>query len=113
MFALTRQERLVVLFLVVIIFTGTALHYLFKQNPRLDHFLDVLENERLYRRLDLNKASYEELLNLPSIGPVTAKRILAYREENGPFSDVAEIKDIEGIKSSSYEKLSKFLKVSR
>ena len=113
MFALTRQERLVVIFFIVILFTGTVFHYFSKKNPQINRFLSVLDNERLYHRLDLNQASYEELVSLPLIGPAMANRIMAYREENGPFTDLEQIKNVQGIGPSNYRKISGLLKIPR
>lgn len=48
-------------------------------------------------RLLLNQASKEKLIELPGIGPVLADRIIAYREQHGPFQDVNELLKIKGI----------------
>jgi competence protein ComEA len=48
-------------------------------------------------RLDLNGASWAELLQLPGLGPALAERILAYREANGPFQSVEELDNVKGI----------------
>ena len=47
--------------------------------------------------LDLNTATQVELETLPSIGPARARAIIAYRDENGPFTAVDEITAISGI----------------
>lgn len=47
--------------------------------------------------LDINLASVEDLTTLPGIGPALAQRIVDYREQNGRFSSVEELRNISGI----------------
>ena len=47
--------------------------------------------------LDLNTATAEELAELPGIGPALAERIIAYRQEQGPFETVEELMEVKGI----------------
>jgi competence protein ComEA len=54
-------------------------------------FLDTPE------KVDLNTATVNELVTLPGIGEVLAARIIAYREEHGPFQTLDQLKGVSGI----------------
>ena len=47
--------------------------------------------------LALNRASANDLEGLPGVGPVLAERIVAYREQNGPFTEVEDLLQVGGI----------------
>lgn len=53
--------------------------------------------------IDINTASAEELTQLPRVGKVTAERIVAWREENGPFKTTRELINVDGIGERTYE----------
>lgn len=55
--------------------------------------------------ININTATESELDSLPGIGPSRAKDIIKYRETNGGFKSIEEIKNIKGIGQSSFEKL--------
>jgi competence protein ComEA len=53
----------------------------------------------------LNTATLEQLDSLPGVGPVTAQKILDYREAHGAFSAVDELDAIAGIGPARLESL--------
>ncbi len=55
--------------------------------------------------VDINSADTDLLQTLPGIGPALAERIVAYREEHGPFRYAYEITNVSGVGSGTYEKL--------
>ncbi len=59
----------------------------------------------LATRLDLNRATGEELQTLPGIGPSIAQRILDYRREKGPFRRAEDLEQVPGIGPRLRERL--------
>ena len=62
-------------------------------------------------RIDLNLATAAELMTLSGIGQTKADSIIRYREKNGGFSSVEEIKQVEGIKEGVYNRIKDDIKV--
>lgn len=60
----------------------------------------------------MNKASKEELMLLPTIGPRTAERIIEKRLETGGFSSVDELTAVRSIGKVRLEKVRKYAIVS-
>lgn len=60
-------------------------------------------------RVDLNAATYNDLVKLPGIGPVMAKRILEFRATNGRFKRLPDLRKVKGIGAKTYEKLTPWL----
>lgn len=61
--------------------------------------------------MDLNRATQDDLEALPGVGPVTAERILGWREENGRFSAVEELLEVSGIGERTLERLAPMVAV--
>lgn len=55
--------------------------------------------------ININTATQTELELLPGIGPSTATKIIDYREENGKFENIEEIKNVPGIGEAKYENI--------
>lgn len=60
-------------------------------------------------KVNINIATIEELDKLPGVGEATANKITSYREENGEFKSIEEIKNVNGIGDKKYEELKELI----
>ena len=59
--------------------------------------------------VNINKATQTELETLPGIGPSIAQKIISYREENGQFSNIGDIKNISGIGENKFKNIKELI----
>jgi competence protein ComEA len=90
---LKKTDR-IVLVCVIVAILGAALgtRAALAPEPQIAQFVT-----KLTEPLDLNSATLDELIDLPGIGPVLARRILEYRDAHGGFTRVEELLEIRGI----------------
>lgn len=67
------------------------------------------EPEEIY--VDLNTATKSELCKIPGIGTVKAQAIIDYREANGDFYSIEEIKNVSGIGDKTFESIREYIYV--
>ena len=60
-------------------------------------------------QVNIQKAGKDELTRLPGIGPVTAERIVSYRNENGLFSKPEDLLNVSGIGPVTLENIRKHI----
>lgn len=56
-------------------------------------------------KVNLNTATQTELETLPGVGPTTAQRILQWRTKNGRFQSVDQLREVDGIGASRFDRL--------
>lgn len=61
--------------------------------------------EKEVKKININTATQTELETLPGIGPSTSLKIVNYREENGDFQSIEQIKEVSGIGDAKYENI--------
>lgn len=55
--------------------------------------------------VNLNTATQAQLESLPGVGPATAEKILAWRDQHGKFTKVEELQEIDGIGQKTFDRL--------
>ena len=61
------------------------------------------ENKR--KKININTANKEELQSISGIGPALAEKIVSYRNTNGKFKKVEDLKNVNGIGESKYRNI--------
>lgn len=62
-------------------------------------------------KININTATLEELKKLPRIGDALAKRIIEYRNKNGPFKRIEDLKNVSGIGDKMFENIKDMISI--
>lgn len=65
----------------------------------------ITDSAKTSGKVSINTATKEELMTLTGIGDSKAEDIIKYREENGPFKTIEDIKNVSGIGDSLFAKI--------
>ena len=137
---LTKQEKLVFIFLCTTLVSGYLIQYMKQRNVDDPfHIISKTEKEEFKHAaihayasqgiqdnethniaagdateknikdgeelVNINTAVKQELMALPKIGPVTAERIIRFRDDFGPFQSIDNLAKIKGIGPKTLERL--------
>ena len=61
--------------------------------------------------ININTAKKDELIFLPNVGPVTAERIIRFREDFGVFKSIDDLIRVKGIGPKTLDKLRKYVTI--
>ena len=62
--------------------------------------------------ININTSDENELMTLSGIGPSKAKAIIIYREENGLFQSIEQLKEVSGIGDQTFEAIKDFISIN-
>ena len=67
--------------------------------------ISTVSQESLSEKVNINTADKEGLTSLKGIGESKAEAIISYREAHGPFSDITELMNVDGIGQKTFENI--------
>jgi len=83
-------------------------NYIRREHQKQNYTLLV---EEIKVQMSINEAAMSELMNLPGIGPSIAQRIVEYREMNGEFKKLEDVKKVKGIGDKLFQKILPYIKL--
>ncbi|MCK4224093.1 MAG: helix-hairpin-helix domain-containing protein [candidate division Zixibacteria bacterium] len=121
----TPQETKALIFLLLALLVGSGITLYKRTQPQfapelivekreVDSLLQIqspLNQEQGKKKINLNQATSAELQLLPGVGPTLSRRIVEYREANGKFHQIEELKQIPGIGLKKFEQLKEYITV--
>src|SRR5215213_1967363 len=107
---LRRMDQAAVAALVALSLVGMGLYWVVQGGPR-GELIQIDRAEPLTARylVDVNKAEWPELAELPDIGETMARRIVNARETGGEFRDHDDLRRVRGIGPRTLEKMKPYL----
>ena len=92
------RDQRVLIVLALLVFVGIGIHWVRWRSRGVE----LVEIERLPERqydfkIDINHATWVEWMQLPGVGEIVARQIVADRVKNGPFTSVEELGRVRGI----------------
>lgn len=106
MLSLSPSEKRALIILAFFIFLGTLIRY---YNLEVKEVVYSSSRQTEILKININQASAACLEKLPGIGPVLAGRIVEYRRLSGPFSQISDLKKVNGIGSHKAEAMREYI----
>ena len=72
---------------------------------------NINDKSGINKKVNINKASQSDLENIPGVGPSLAQKIISFRDENGKFKNVEDLKNVSGIGDKKFESIKDYVDV--
>jgi len=112
---MNQREKAVLIFFILAILISLVINFWQGWGSREEMKIMLIENkaglsdttkkEKSISKININECTAEDLMVLPGIGEVLARRIVEYRRERGGFQSKEEIMKVKGIGKKKYEEI--------
>ncbi len=104
------RDQRVLIVLALLVFVAIGIHWA-RWRSRGESLVEI---ERLPARMydfkvDINRSTWVEWMQLEGIGEVMARRIVADRVQNGPFASVDQLRRVPGIGTVTFDRIQPWL----
>ncbi len=107
MFYLTPQERRFVVGIMIVFIIGDVVQVLFRGDSKPMHKARSVRQIKI----NINTARVEQFQMLPGIGAVLASRIVDYRQKNGPFQALEDLRKVKGLHAKRFAHIKEFIEL--
>jgi competence protein ComEA len=104
----SQQQSLLVLVVSCLVLMASYWLYLGGHRGRLIE-IDRADPLTATYAVDVNRADWPEIVQLPGVGETLARRIISDRREHGPFRDLDELNRVDGIGLRTLERIRPYL----
>jgi competence protein ComEA len=95
--------------MIALLLTGLTLTANYTLAAKPDATINKQTATAQQQKLNLNKASVEQLVAVPGIGKSKAQAILTYIQENGPITSQKQLTEVKGIGDKLAEKVAQYV----
>ena len=74
-----------------------------------ENIIEETKTSSTGKKINLNKADEDNLQEIPGVGPSMAKKIILYRNENGNFKSIEELKNVSGIGDKKFDSMKEYI----
>ncbi len=101
-----RCDQRTVAALVAVVLVAMAVSWWAHGGPQRDLIeIDAAPERVASFRVDINRADWPELVQLPDVGETLARRIVAHREKVGPYRAPRDLLEVPGIGPKTLERM--------
>ncbi|MGQ9464661.1 MAG: ComEA family DNA-binding protein [bacterium] len=105
---MNRKETITLIVLISILIAINIVKYINQQKNYKTYELIIEES---MKQISINNADTNDFKALPGIGPVLARRIIEYREKNGGFKTISDLRKVKGIGENLFKRIEPFIKL--